>query len=487
MKTELLNNIEVDELTSDTDFLNHLPKANAITSFLEDNYDNLGANKMLVLYGEWGSGKSTMLRHVEKKLAKGNIYYPIVFKAWEHEKDENLALSLADVIAYRINDSNTANNLLRTALVALKTLGKGVTVKGGPFDLNVGRIIEAADEEIDKIKESSEYIRVHKLKDDYKKAEEKLCIQEKKERIVVFIDDLDRCEPENVLALMSAIKLFFTFGHRTLFFFGVDKEAVNHAVRVKYGNVIKAEVYLEKIFDITFHVPRDFNLDKLLSLYFPRKVFIEGDSVNVYNRLTGFFECLSFTNPRHLKKVLNKYRLLTLMRHQTNRYADVPSGIFNEEGGIFETILILYVIILFEFYPTEYLEFASYEKRIRNYANSMDTSRSDRAGNLDWIQRNLAFDDNVDLQQIADSVRLSLANDSRPNTYNKVLSLFTPFTIHHLSTLEYSHDVYYSLFMKEHECIQLRFVRFLIRNKELIKTESRYKFWDLIKMANTLL
>src|SRR2546430_1532997 len=147
MNPNLLPNRELDNY-KEQDSFNFLIKAEAIRIFLEQNTVALEKNKMLVLYGDWGSGKTSLMRHIDK--------------------------------------SNKV------------------------------------------------------FKENFTKIENAL-LQEQEKKILVFIDDLDRCEPENVLNLITALKLFFTYGEKTVFFAGMDKEAVNKAVQTKYHNVIKSE------------------------------------------------------------------------------------------------------------------------------------------------------------------------------------------------------------------------------------------------------
>ncbi len=85
-------------------------------------------------------------------------------------------------------------------------------------------------------------------------------------RLVVFIDDLDRCLPEKAIELLEAIKLFLDIpGY--LFVLGVDKEVVKKGIAHHYkhfenqgeagGNekVISAEDYLEKMIQLPIDLP----------------------------------------------------------------------------------------------------------------------------------------------------------------------------------------------------------------------------------------
>jgi len=54
--------------------------------------------------------------------------------------------------------------------------------------------------------------------------------------LVVFIDDLDRCLPDTVIATLEAIKLFL-FVEDTAFIIGADENLVQHAVKLRFPEV----------------------------------------------------------------------------------------------------------------------------------------------------------------------------------------------------------------------------------------------------------
>lgn len=94
--TNLQNNIEI-ELSEDTDFFNTLEKANLIKEFIENYTPNMTENKIMSLFGEWGSGKSSVLKYIDKQLKK-ETFLTLYFNSWEYEKDQSLALSLFDAL-----------------------------------------------------------------------------------------------------------------------------------------------------------------------------------------------------------------------------------------------------------------------------------------------------------------------------------------------------------------------------------------------------
>ena len=74
-------------------------------------------------------------------------------------------------------------------------------------------------------------------------------------RIVVFIDDLDRCSEEQIVHLLEAIKLYLQTSY-CVFVVGMDSLAARRAVSkvLGQGGEISRE-YLEKLFQTTLHVP----------------------------------------------------------------------------------------------------------------------------------------------------------------------------------------------------------------------------------------
>jgi len=72
MNPNLLSNKELENYEVEDSF-DFLIKADAIKIFLEQNSSKLDNNKMIVLYGDWGSGKTSLMRHIEKKDRSKNL------------------------------------------------------------------------------------------------------------------------------------------------------------------------------------------------------------------------------------------------------------------------------------------------------------------------------------------------------------------------------------------------------------------------------
>lgn len=372
---KLLANLPIENLSTETDYLGVLEKGNLISTFLKGNKERFDEIKMFSLFGEWGSGKSTLMKFLEKDL--NEEFNTFFFEAWQFEKDENLALSLLEFMNAKNIDNGEefCENLIKYGARILRGLGKSVKFniplypEGPSVDLDMSGFVD----EFSKKEDVSFYKSLEKFKKEFVIFEDKLTAEKGQKYNIVFIDDLDRCEPEQVLNLLSAIKLFFTYGQRTIFFCGIDKVAVNQAVKTKYGKVIKANEYLEKIFDISFSMPEHNNLLKLIDNYFGTTTYTIGvnkQSINIW--ISDFFEKINFTNPRRVKKVLNK---LNIVREFKKLLEDeFPNIDMNDdkESSYFETTLVLYLIILHEFYPDLFNKFLDFDYLKNLYSKGYD-------------------------------------------------------------------------------------------------------------------
>jgi hypothetical protein len=359
-KPKLLHNLPILDLTSETDYLGVIDKGDLIKEFLKANEEQFKEIKMFSLYGEWGSGKSSLMKYLQKELQEE--FNSFFFEAWEFEKDENLAMSLLEFMNSKNIDTGEqfCDDLLKYGGRILRGLGKSVKLNiplfpnGPELDLDMSGLID----EFSKEENISFYKALEKFKLEFVRFEDKITGGNKKFNII-FIDDLDRCEPEQVLNLLSAIKLFFTYGQKTIFFCGIDKKAVEQAVKTKYGKVVKASEYLEKIFDISFSMPEHEDVLKLISVYFDdREIKYRNFGGKLNEKITEFFNEIKFTNPRRLKKVLNKYLLLSNYKatlNEDHKFSNlIPNIIVGEEGNFLETILTLYMLCISEFHKSTF-------------------------------------------------------------------------------------------------------------------------------------
>jgi len=265
------------------------------------------------LFGEWGSGKTHLLKLIEQKVI--HLQYekkvfpqttiPVFFNAWRFEKEEHLIVPLFQTLLASIENfdakhlSEKVQKQLGRTKERLKilsfALAKGFQVpkniKTTVATLMTGDLTAIAD-----------FIDTDKVAKAFKEGDEKAFVTEKSltellksdriesiymnipqwiEKITIadninfvfLIDDLDRCLPENTLKMLESIKLFLDVPS-CAFVLAIDDDVVERGVAYHYRDYLKDIVrvdgeienqsqelpitgheYLEKMIQLPFRIP----------------------------------------------------------------------------------------------------------------------------------------------------------------------------------------------------------------------------------------
>ena len=238
------------------------------------------------VYGDWGSGKSTVLRMVETELKDKPNVLVVSFNGWLFEGYEDAKTALMGTILDELGakdglpakaKSFIAQLLARVRWMRLAgwatkgaTAGAMAYAAGGLPALTATTAATAAATVLTNAKEVN-LDEAGKLLDDraadagrrslreFRSDFEKLIMEAGIEKLVVIIDDLDRCLPETIIETLEAIKLFL-FVPRTAFVIGADERLVKYAVRRRFPELPgeRSDVgrdYLEKLVQFPIRVP----------------------------------------------------------------------------------------------------------------------------------------------------------------------------------------------------------------------------------------
>jgi len=124
----------------------------------------------------------------------------------------------------------------------------------------------------------------------------------KARRVVVFVDDLDRCSPDKALQMLDAIKVFLDIPE-CIFVLGLDFNVVQQALMLKFPDDRLAQrEYLAKIIQLPFELPPLTDADladylRGLDVQFPDE------------RCRAVLLSSLARNPREIKRVINVYSL----------------------------------------------------------------------------------------------------------------------------------------------------------------------------------
>lgn len=247
------------------------------------------------LYGDWGSGKSSLMKLAQKKIEEKNTEIGdekdsiktlcIEFNGWLFEGYEDTKTSLCGVILDALADekrfSKEITDYAKTLIKKIdfnKILGKSIKYGldffltggiGALTDLTLSSVLSTIKTNVSEVqaKDLEEILNKFK-KDDKTRTEIKNFREEFKqllqksnvENVVVFIDELDRCLPDTVLEVFEAMRLFL-FVEGMSFVIGADERLIQYSIKSKYkevpgNNLDIGKEDLEKVIQYPLYIPQ---------------------------------------------------------------------------------------------------------------------------------------------------------------------------------------------------------------------------------------
>lgn len=246
------------------------------------------------VHGDWGAGKSSILKMTETAFAGDDRVLCLWFNGWTFEGFEDAKTVVIETIVDELRRARpTSTKVAEAARKVLKrvdwlklarkaggfafTAATGIPTfdqMKGLYDLATSVLAKPADhitiEDLRGVAEKAgEYIKdapedndhlpehIHAFRKEFKELLDAADI----DQLVVIVDDLDRCLPKTAIATLEAIRLFL-FVERTAFVVGADELMIEYAVREHFpdlppssGPVSYARNYLEKLIQVPFRIP----------------------------------------------------------------------------------------------------------------------------------------------------------------------------------------------------------------------------------------
>lgn len=285
---------------------------------------NASPPKAIAIHGTWGTGKTSLMRQLYQELGgdyfdrqegkgidtaeankvNGRKIKPVWFEAWQYQHEENILAALLkevrDQLAWHFKlMQNVKETAIPTMLSVLQSIDLSIEQFGVKFGFKgMGdRLVKNLEaEEKRNFSTPLEALTMKKLLED---AIDKLVglndivkslsnlrgIRTTPGLAVIFIDDLDRCEPAVAYKILETIKVYLNLKN-CVFVLGMDVQEVERILGGQYEKSMPADrvkahakLYLEKICQDVYHLnhpPPDVRLayfGKLLEGKIPEGVF----------------------------------------------------------------------------------------------------------------------------------------------------------------------------------------------------------------------
>jgi hypothetical protein len=289
------------------------------------------------VFGDWGSGKSSIMEALKKAYddEKDKTTLCLQFNGWVFEGYDDAKVALIGAILKAFEDNKSLPLKAKEKVAKLlksinwmRAVGFGVKNIAAPLvtasltggvslvpqifewikDLSnepqkISDAIKGLDyEEFKKkfLKEGEDadvkakYQAVREFRDDFKELLEESNVK----KLIVLIDDLDRCLPDRIIDNLEAIKLFLNV-ENTAFIIGADPRIVRDAIRHRYKGLIERDIeeenkrvivdYLEKLIQVPYTLPKlsDTEVETYITLLFCEEL-LDNDCMD--SVISGFRE-----------------------------------------------------------------------------------------------------------------------------------------------------------------------------------------------------
>ena len=242
------------------------------------------------IFGLWGAGKSTLLNLIGKNYEGNKDAIYVSINAWMFENYEDAKTAIMEALLRELKDNEKIPIKIRKSFVSLikkidflkvgtkaaataaPVIASFVTGNPLPLVLNLPNEAKEIETAIKSVSDSVRGIKDDYLKDDetvddsvvnnirnFRNEFEKTLESEQINRVVVLIDDLDRCQPERIIETLEAIKLFLSV-KKTSFIIAADENVIQYAIKKKYPNIDGFNIeldkeYIEKMIQVPIQIP----------------------------------------------------------------------------------------------------------------------------------------------------------------------------------------------------------------------------------------
>ena len=244
--------------------------------------DSIEENYVIGVDGEWGSGKTFFVKQVKAILnqlnkhiadnsdenlnkildkyksgvkSKGlelprHDHYVVYYDAWEHDDSDD---PIASILIQLVKETGVAPEY-KDNIISI--VDKFINLKTGKSFSDLLDIVKKNE----RIIEEENNIELHDLVSDFLES----IIKEKADRLVIIIDELDRCKPSYAISALERIKHYFN-NDMVTFILSTNIKELSCTVSNYYGLGFDGLRYLDKFFDLRLSLRKPNDLSTYLS------------------------------------------------------------------------------------------------------------------------------------------------------------------------------------------------------------------------------
>ena len=324
--------------------------SNALVTFIKNSLTPM----TIGIQGSWGSGKTSLLNTIYAQLDDANEHedskdFKVIWiNSWENSlmaTPEEALIKIINEIINGLNEVDPSLTNVKKVKEAATTAAKGILrvgagILGGAAGNDVMTEVLESTNSIKQLRvQLSELVHAIRQSDG-----------QRVDKIVIFVDDLDRVDPPEAVKILELLKNIFNIPG-CIFVLAIDYDVVIKGLKDKFGertpeNEYEFRAFFDKIIQLPFLMPvQNYDIgnyvnDLLRKIGFQDENVIDVDFVNqvVDNTIGG--------NPRTIKRLINSLALIKIVNDEGEDEDDSEDEIASDEALLIERKLLFALVCL---------------------------------------------------------------------------------------------------------------------------------------------
>lgn len=272
-------------------------------------------NFCLSINGAWGSGKSFVLQMIEEKLSKTKEYVIVKYDAWNNSFYSDPLIAILSCIIDGVDEKLDIVEQYETKLKKSAKTGVNVLAKISSKIAKLQEVIKGLKEVIstfhnpidtEKFGDFKSYQKLlQETKEVLNEITQKGEYREKQSKLIVLVDEIDRCLPDEQLKILERLHHLFDVKNCAVIV-AMNQDCIAKTVNTIYG--IDGYEYLRKFFDFTYRLETSAGayLKNLFDDFAKKFEKLQRPANEQAYPITLAYQCLLYGNNKVLDKVDNR-------------------------------------------------------------------------------------------------------------------------------------------------------------------------------------
>ena len=290
--------------------------SNAIVNIIKNSHPKFSIG----VFGDWGTGKTTLINSVDKALQTDRDLVKIRLEASRYKREMFPLASLLKSIAYTLPadkefenlkqklETSAINFLKRTPDILTSIISKYASEEDEISHEMINTFKKELNSKIQLIAELDRDTIYFDGFREIKKEIKNLRVDNPAFRIVIFVDDLDKCSPRKAFEILEMVRVFHDI-EGFIYVIGISHDMIVKLSKV--GNSessIDGERYIKKLIQVPITLPKWSNQDIVrLVKDLIKKGMIHDKFKDVVDKNIELISVAIDNNPREIKRFLNNF------------------------------------------------------------------------------------------------------------------------------------------------------------------------------------